>query len=53
MSEAKEFPPRKVREVVVEVTRLLKERGETVSVAETVCFSPPFVFKILWSGVCE
>ncbi|KAB8304412.1 hypothetical protein EYC80_003815 [Monilinia laxa] len=35
MSEAKEFPPQKVREVVVEVTRLLKERGETVSVAET------------------
>ncbi|KAJ8066235.1 hypothetical protein OCU04_005319 [Sclerotinia nivalis] len=35
MSEAKEFPPQKVREVVIEVMGLLKERGETVSVAET------------------
>lgn len=38
MSEAKEFPPQKVKEVVIEVAKLLKERGETVSVAETVCF---------------
>jgi len=35
MSAAQEFPPRKVREVVAEVAKLLKERGETVSVAET------------------
>ncbi|ESZ98158.1 putative competence/damage-inducible CinA family protein [Sclerotinia borealis F-4128] len=35
MSEANKFPPQQVREVVIEVTRLLKERGETVSVAET------------------
>ncbi|KAF7960827.1 hypothetical protein EAE96_000500 [Botrytis aclada] len=35
MSEAKEFPPQKVRDVVIEVAKLLKERGETVSVAET------------------
>ncbi|PBP17815.1 hypothetical protein BUE80_DR011502 [Diplocarpon rosae] len=32
---AKEFPPAKVREVVGEVAALLKERKETVSVAET------------------
>ncbi|KAM3088417.1 hypothetical protein ACMFMG_000061 [Clarireedia jacksonii] len=35
MSATQEFPPRKVRDVVVEVAKLLKERGETVSVAET------------------
>jgi hypothetical protein len=39
MSGAQEFPPRKVRDVVVEVAKLLKERGETVSVAETVSSS--------------
>lgn len=39
MPEAKEFPPHKVREVVKDVMGLLKERGETVSVAETVCRS--------------
>lgn len=38
---AKEFPPEKVRAVVAEVAKLLKERKETVSVAETVC-CPPF-----------
>jgi hypothetical protein len=37
MSAAKEFPPEKVRAVVNEVAGLLKERKETVSVAETVC----------------
>jgi hypothetical protein len=36
MSAAQEFPPQKIRDVVVDVARLLKERGETVSVAETV-----------------
>ncbi|KAF7863852.1 hypothetical protein EAF04_006817 [Stromatinia cepivora] len=35
MSETKEFPPQKVREVVIEVMSLLKGRGDTVSVAET------------------
>ncbi|CAD6442024.1 c5c86abe-41d8-4e42-aaa7-3ed830d4559b [Sclerotinia trifoliorum] len=35
MSEANDFPPQKVREVLSEVVGLLKERGETVSVAET------------------
>lgn len=41
MAEAKEFPPRSVRPIVNEVVALLKERHETVSVAETVrilCF---------------
>lgn len=33
---AKEFPPQKVRDVVAEVAKLLKEKKETVSVAETV-----------------
>jgi hypothetical protein len=36
MSEAKEFPPQKVRAIVAEVAALLKEKKETVSVAETV-----------------
>ena len=36
MSEAKEFPPQKIRAIVTEVAALLKERKETVSVAETV-----------------
>ncbi|PQE30003.1 competence damage-inducible protein [Rutstroemia sp. NJR-2017a WRK4] len=35
MSAAQEFPPQKIRDVVVDVARLLKEKGETVSVAET------------------
>ncbi|PSS08616.1 hypothetical protein M430DRAFT_31328 [Amorphotheca resinae ATCC 22711] len=35
MAEAKEFPPRSVRPIVNEVVALLKERHETVSVAET------------------
>ncbi|KAL9096486.1 MAG: hypothetical protein Q9165_001483 [Trypethelium subeluteriae] len=30
-----DFPPKEVIEVVAEVARLLKERGETISVAET------------------
>jgi hypothetical protein len=37
MSEAKEFPPQKVRAIVAEVAALLKEKKESVSVAETVC----------------
>jgi hypothetical protein len=36
------FPPEKVRGIVGEVAALLKERKESVSVAETVCFF--FVF---------
>lgn len=36
MSAAKEFPPEKVRAIVQEVASLLKERKESVSVAETV-----------------
>ena len=40
---AKEFPPEKVRDVVVEVMALLKERGESVCVAETVCFLYSFL----------
>lgn len=38
---AKEFPPEKVRAIVEEVARLLKERKETVSVAETVSIDFP------------
>lgn len=37
MTEAKEFPPQKVRAIVAEVAALLKEKKESVSVAETVC----------------
>lgn len=33
---AKEFPPERVRAIVAEVAGLLKESGESVSVAETV-----------------
>jgi hypothetical protein len=46
MSTAKEFPPEQVRAIVSEVASLLKERKESVSVAETVspdshrCFLP-------------
>jgi hypothetical protein len=36
MAEAKMFPPESVRAIVGEVAALLKERKETVSVAETV-----------------
>ena len=31
-----DFPPKEVNEIVAEVAKLLKERGETLSVAETV-----------------
>jgi nicotinamide mononucleotide (NMN) deamidase PncC len=31
------FPPDELRKVVEEVATLLKERKETISVAETVC----------------
>lgn len=52
MSEAKEFPPRRVREVVGEVARLLRERGESVSVAETVwVFLFLFVFCLWCFGI--
>jgi hypothetical protein len=37
MSTAKEFPPQQVRAIVLEVASLLKERKESISVAETVC----------------
>jgi hypothetical protein len=37
MTSAKEFPPEKVRAIVSEVASLLKEKKESVSVAETVC----------------
>lgn len=40
----KEFPPGQVRAIVSEVAALLKERKETVSVAETVR-SVPSLFK--------
>ena len=33
----KDFPPQKVQAIVAEVAALLKEKKETVSVAETVC----------------
>jgi hypothetical protein len=36
MADAKEFPPKAVRAIVGEVAALLKERKESVSVAETV-----------------
>jgi hypothetical protein len=36
MAEASVFPPPQVRAIVNEVATLLKERKETVSVAETV-----------------
>lgn len=44
---ATEFPPPKVKAIVEEVTTLLKERKETVSVAETVGVVPP---EDLWAG---
>jgi hypothetical protein len=62
MSAAKEFPPEKVRAIVSEVASLLKERKESVSVAETVgllflsCFllqAPPYVFCYLPQGRLE
>lgn len=34
-----EFPPRDIKPIVQEVAQLLKERGESVSVAETVCLA--------------
>ena len=36
MSEASSFPPSAVRDIVAEVATLLKERKESISVAETV-----------------
>lgn len=47
MSEAQQFPPQKLRAIVAEVASLLKEKKETVSVAETVC--SPLEFGVLWS----
>lgn len=37
---AKEFPPEKVRAIVSEVAALLKDKKETISVAETVSSIP-------------
>jgi len=52
MSTAKEFPPEKVRAIVQEVAALLKERKESVSVAETVClfhfFCPDCSCFLVW-----
>ncbi|KAG0652317.1 hypothetical protein D0Z07_0932 [Hyphodiscus hymeniophilus] len=42
---AKEFPPEKVRAIVNEVATLLKDKKETVSVAETVCTFSFFVME--------
>jgi hypothetical protein len=39
MASANEFPPEKVRVIVSEVASLLKERKESISVAETVSLS--------------
>lgn len=36
MSGSSEFPPETIKGILGEVTALLKERGETVSVGETV-----------------
>ena len=36
MAEVKQFPPQKLRAIVAEVATLLKEKGESVSVVETV-----------------
>lgn len=36
---ASEFPPKAIRAIVHDVALLLKERKETVSVAETVCIT--------------
>jgi len=35
---ASEFPPSSLKKIVAEVASLLKERKETVSIAETVIF---------------
>src|SRR6266536_5914350 len=53
MSTAKEFPPEKVRVIVQEVAALLKEKKESISVAETVFFplgSLPCFSWIVWNG---
>lgn len=44
MASANEFPPEKVRAIVSEVASLLKERKESVSVAETVSLCLPSHF---------
>ena len=36
------FPPDEVKAIVTEVATLLKEKGETISVAETVWHSQDF-----------
>lgn len=36
---AKVFPPEKLKGVVAEVAALLKEKGQSVCVGETVCLS--------------
>jgi hypothetical protein len=50
MSAAKEFPPEKVRAIVSEVASLLKERKESVSVAETVGSCFPCVLSLPGNG---
>ena len=37
---ARSFPPAAIEGIVSEVANLLKQRKETVSVAETVCLIP-------------
>jgi len=36
MAATASFPPAEVKEIVTEVATLLKEKGQTISVAETV-----------------
>lgn len=48
MSTAREFPPEKVRAIVLEVAGLLKERKESVSVAETVSALPGLLVVWVW-----
>lgn len=48
---ASEFPPESIRGVVAEVMGLLREKGESVCVAETV--SLPFCFCFGWLAVWD
>jgi len=48
VSTMPEFPPEKVRVIVFEVAALLKERKQTVSVAETVCSFPFAAYDFAW-----
>lgn len=42
-----DFPPKEVREIVNEVAALLKDRKETVSVAETASLAEPLDIPML------